>query len=257
MNNNSATYKGYILLGLMVAIIIILGTRTIGMADVTVGDVIDASNWQKAQGMTPEFMLEYLKKGWIKITIGKLNYDPSDVWFQKEGEKRNKGKYDVTDNGELIDKATRVIDPMDFVGIPFPNSELNPKDPKMAVKWFYNSILTNTSGGSHRMSATLSFVGEKFERKISGPQKGIKFITTEVNMQNQKFAAEYGKGIQEIFVMQVTDPYELNGLATMSYQYMNNTPDKVFAYVPASKAGQGHDCSSEIRFNVRNGLCTG
>ena len=33
--------------------------------------------------------------------------------------------------------------------------------------------------------------------------------------------------------MRVTDPYELNGLATMTYSHLGNSPDKVFAYVPA------------------------
>ena len=167
------------------------------------------------------------------MKIGKLNYEPGDAWFIQEGERRNKGKYDLTANGELLEKATGVRDPRNFIGVPFPVSEMNLNDPKMAEKFVNNIYWMVMSYGSNRQTACLHFVSNQYERKICGPQKAMKFVSTPYNIENQKYENQFGPGIVECFIMRVTDPYELNGLATMSYQYSSNTPDKVFAYIPA------------------------
>ena len=167
------------------------------------------------------------------MKIGKLNMDPDQVYVLTEGSKRNPGKYTVTAKGELAEKATGKVDPEDYIGVPFPPKDLDPKDPLFSYKVFYNQMAILQSMGSHKMTAELLFLGEKYERKIYGPQKAVKFHALETNIKNQWMADTFGKGIDEIFVMRVTDPYELNGLATMTYSYIGATPDKVFAYVPA------------------------
>ena len=231
---NHKILKLSILLGVLLLMALVIASRpTPALADVAVGDYIDSSNAQKIQGLVPDAVYEYVKKGWLKMKIGKLNYEPGDLWYIKEGEKRNKGKYDMTANAEILEKSTGAKDPLNIVGQPFPLSDLDPKDPHFGEKFFTDNLLINVSMGSHRLSATLYFLGDKYERKISGPQKGIRFVGTERSISNQKFGAQFGPAIQETFIMRVTDPYELNGLATMSYQYFDNTPDKVFAYVPA------------------------
>lgn len=44
-------------------------------ADVTPGETIDKTNWQKAEGLLPDPVLNYVKKGDFILHIGKLNYD--------------------------------------------------------------------------------------------------------------------------------------------------------------------------------------
>ena len=256
---NHKIFKFSILSGVLLLMAFVIGGRpTPVLADVVVGDNIDSSNVQKIQGLVPDVIYEYVKKGWIKIKIGKLNYEPGDTWIMRESEKRNKGKYDITDKCEVVDKATGAKDPRDIVGPPFPLSELSVKDPRIGEKMFTNNTFVNLSMGSHKQTATLSFVGDKYERKISGPNKGIRFIATPNSIENQKFGDKFfGNDIQETFIMRVTDPYELNGLATMTYSYFGNTPDKVFAYVPALRTCQGSDSGRAIRLHVRNRLCIG
>ena len=220
---------------LLFVLMIAVGSNDAALADVNIGDYIDSTNWQKVQGMVPEAVLDYLKKGWITMKIGKLNYEPGDFWFYTEGLKRNRAKYDIAEDGQMQEKATGVKSPLDFVAAPFPLQDLDPKDSKMPMKFFYNVYMNPNAEGSSRQTATLSFFGSRsFERYIAGPQKNINFIANELNIKNQKYAEQFGsKDTTLCFIMRVTDPYELNGLATMTYGYLGKTSDRVFAYVPA------------------------
>ena len=225
-------YAWQILMVLLFMLMITIGSKGAALADVNVGEKIDTSNWQKVQGVVPDVVLDYVKKGWMTLKIGKLNYEPGDAWFIQEGEKRNKGKYDLTAKGEILDKATGALDPRNFIGVPFPVSEMNPSDPKMGEKFVNNIFWMVMSYGSNRQTACLHFVGNQYERKICGPQKAMKFVSTPYNMENQKYESQFGPDILECFIMRLTEPYELNGLATMSWQYAKQS-DRVFAYIPA------------------------
>ena len=233
---NHKILKLSILIGVLLLMALVIGGRpTPALADVAVGDFIDSNNVQKIQGLVPDVIYDYVKKGWITMKIGKLNYEPSSFHFNTEGEKRNIGKYDVLPDNEMVEKATGVKTPMDFVGTPFPASTLDPKDPKMGAKFFYNAYVAPIYYGCSFQTAALTFIGSKgFERYISGPQKVVSTIGSEANIAYQKYGSEFGgKDMSQLFIMRVTDPYELNGLASMTYSYLGNTPDKVFAYVPA------------------------
>ena len=224
-----------ILLVLLFMLMIAIGSKGTALADVNIGDTIDSSNWQKVQGLVPDAVLDYLKKGWMTLKIGKLNYEPSSFYFNTEGAKRNHGKYDILADNQMVEKATGVKSPLNIVESPFPAEDLDPKDPKMAVKYFYNTYFLPISNGSSRQTATLSFFGPtKYERYIAGPQKVWGAVGSEANNANQKYSEQFGgKDLTQIFIMRVTDPYELNGLATMTYSFLGNTTDKVFAYIPA------------------------
>ena len=225
-----------IFLGFIFVLMIVGGLKSVTLADVNVGDAIDSTNWQKVQGLVPDAVLDYLKKGWVNMKIGKLNYEPGDFWFTAEGLKRNHGKYDIAEDGELmVEKSTGAKSPMNIVAAPFPVQDLDPRDPRMPIKYFYNLYMAPISYGSVRAMATLGFFGAKnYERYIAGPQKTLDFIGSDLSNANQKDAEQFGgKDVTQVFIMRVTDPYELNGLATMTYGYLGNTPDKVFAYIPA------------------------
>ena len=235
MKSSIRKHAWQILIGLLFVLMIVVAFNKAALADVNVGDYVDQSNWQKVQGMVPESVLEYLKKGWITIKVGKLNYEPSDFYFNTEGSRRNRGRYDVLADNQMVEKATGIKSPMNIVAAPFPAEDLDPKDPKMATKFFYDAYMAPIYYGSNRATANLGFFGSKqFERYIAGPQKVMDFLGSEQSNVNQKYSEQFGgKDLSQIFVMRVTDPYELNGLATMSYTFLGNTPDKVFAYVPA------------------------
>ena len=222
-----------IIIALLFGIAVIFGSTSLSLADVAVGDIIDKANWQKAQGLLPDAMMEYLQKGYITIKVGKLNYDPGDILCNeyKESLKKNRGRYGVSNVGELVDKKTGVIDPMDVIGIPFP--ELDMRDPHVCSMMNYNHYYYLSLRGNLEMTSTMYFVGQKMERYIAGPELTMSFIGTEKNIEQQSGLKYFGRKLNQLFIMKITDPYELNGLATMSWGYGDNTPDKSFAFIPA------------------------
>ncbi len=110
--------------------------------DVVPGETIDKSNWQKVEGLLPEPVLNYVKKGDYILRIGKLNYDP--VWepeFQKASE-ANAGKYDLDEDGTIVDPKTGKR-PDHIYGFPFP--KIDPNDPKAAAKIAWNFHTASSS----------------------------------------------------------------------------------------------------------------
>jgi hypothetical protein len=229
-------YKWTVLLGVLLMLAVVIGGGpTPALADVNVGDVIDSSNWQKVQGMLPEPMMEYLEKGWIKITVGKLNFDPADMLSTeyKESLKKNVGRYAVTPKGELLDQKTGEIDPSDLIGIPFPVLDL--KDPQVAIKMLYNKTFYFTSRGGTSMTSTLYFIGQKMERYISILLIDMFSRGSARNIAQQASAQRFGKKIYWVAIAKLVYPYEFNGITSMTYSYSDNNPDKVFFYVPGSR----------------------
>ena len=231
--STTKTYAWTILLGLLMALTIVVGSRTAAIAEVKVGDFIDASNAQKIQGLVPDVVYDYVKKGWITMKIGKLNYDPRDMGTAdyKEYLKKNAGRYSMNTKGEFIDKKTGEVDPMDLIGVPFPTIDV--KDPMCGLMMLHNHMIYLNLRSNTLSYTALLFIGKKMERYINGPSISMVTVGTKANNAQQAEADMFGKKVQSLFSMKVTDPYELNGLATMTYQYSDNTPDKVFAYVPA------------------------
>src|SRR5512139_379715 len=90
-------------IALAVVVGLLAGIVAPARGDVVPGETIDKSNWQKAEGLLPAPVLNYVKKGDFILHIGKLNYDPG--WgpeFQKASE-ANVGKYDIDEDGNIVD----------------------------------------------------------------------------------------------------------------------------------------------------------
>ena len=222
-----------ILLGLFVALAIAIGSTTAAIAEVSVGDYITSSNVQKIKGLVPDVIYEYVQKGYFTMKIGKLNYEPREVGTNdyKEYLTKNVGRYGMTAKGELVDKKTGEVDPMDIIGVPFPNIDV--KDPMCGLMMLHNHMIYLNTRSNTLGYTALMFMGKKLERYINGPSISLVTVGTKANNAQQEQCKMFGPKIQSLFSMKVTDPYELNGLATMTYQYADNTADKVFAYVPA------------------------
>ncbi len=80
---------------------------TAASADVSPGDVIDKTNWQKVEGLLPFSVLDWVKKGEFVLNIGELNYDPTDYWTEPvlQSREANKGKYVLDEEGVIVDAA--------------------------------------------------------------------------------------------------------------------------------------------------------
>ena len=110
-------------------------------ADVTPGETIDKSNWQKAEGLVPPFLLDWVKNGEWVLNTGKLNFDSKEyqppAFLKARDEKLNKGKYGLGENKGIIDIKSGEKYPRDIMGFPFPDIDEN--DPDAGYKVAYNA----------------------------------------------------------------------------------------------------------------------
>ncbi|MEW6443649.1 MAG: hypothetical protein AB1640_22130 [bacterium] len=79
-------------------------------AEVSPGNVIDRANWQKAEGLLPEPVLNWIKQGDV-LQVGKLSYDPGEYLPPAclESLTTNIGKYDIDENGLIVDVNTGAL----------------------------------------------------------------------------------------------------------------------------------------------------
>ena len=64
--------------GSLLIVSLIVASVPVARADVVPGDVIDKTNWEKAQGLLPEPVLDWVKKGDFILDIHALKYRPLD-----------------------------------------------------------------------------------------------------------------------------------------------------------------------------------
>ncbi|MGV8075236.1 MAG: hypothetical protein AB2L11_11850, partial [Syntrophobacteraceae bacterium] len=128
-------------------------------ADVSPGDVIDKSNWQKVEGMLIPSLVDWIKNGDMVIKIGALKYNPGEINTKLLGGKqaigKNIGKYALKDR-RIVDAKTGG-DPGFIKGIPFP--DLNPKDPDVGLKFVYDREYMRLNYGNMLAPFSYQFVG--------------------------------------------------------------------------------------------------
>ncbi len=108
-------------------------------ADVAPGDVIDKSNWQKIEGLVPDFIALWVKEGDLSMKIAELTFDPSELWPAdvKEHWESNQGRYVVDEVNGLRDAKTN--EPVRGIqGIPFP--VIDASDPTAPVQLMWNDV---------------------------------------------------------------------------------------------------------------------
>lgn len=199
------------------------------LADVAPGDVINKSNWQKAEGLVPESMLNWLKNGEIVLNIGTLNYSPGEVSNSLIGGekvlKENVGKY-VIKNYQLVDAKTGK-EPGFVEGIPFPN--LDPKDPELGIKFMYNRDYIRFAEGNVDLSGQFQFITPGgFEREASFEYYQYPFdgYRESKNRSNPDGLWRYN-----LYVFRT--PFDIAGTSMMTWRYRRAEQDMNFAYVPS------------------------
>ncbi|MFO7962457.1 MAG: DUF1329 domain-containing protein [Desulfobacterales bacterium] len=198
-------------------------------AEVSPGDVIDKSNWQSVEGHVPESVLNWVKNGDIVMNIGKLNYRPYEYAkaIVEDTFESNKGKYAIADD-VIVDAATGK-EPEFILGWPFP--EIDPEDPEAGIKFIYNrQYLVLGYGNVSIPSLDFVFVdGEDglvrkadmayYQNPMDGWEKAR-------NIPNPDSLLRY-----QMFKFQA--PYDISGTALMTWRYLGDKRDVVFAYVPS------------------------
>jgi hypothetical protein len=218
-------------LACIISLFLLGGIPGIASADVSAGDVIDKSNWEEIQGLLPDPVLNWVKTGDITIDVGELKYDPKDYLNpeHKRSREANKGKYDLDDDVMFVEKGTGGFP--DYVeGIPFPESELDEKDPNVGAKIMYNKFYASYTQGNLRFPFGTIWVSRRggFER--------------EVKCEWQQYPLDgYGghkedsnrEGYERFALIRVLAPFDIAGTNILLMRYRGKKADTTLAYVPA------------------------
>jgi hypothetical protein len=193
------------------------------------GTVIDKANWQEIEGLVPDPVLNWIKKGDGTIKIGELPYDPS-VYMPLVGLQNmegNKGKYEVDAEGLMVDVKTGKL-PEFINGLPFP--EINPQDPNVGAKIMYNKHYYSYIVGNVVVPFQTKWVGRKtgFERELTFEYwtyilDGFPPAREESNPENVEMHS---------LIITLT-PFDVKGTNILLWRYRDNRLDSTFAYVPA------------------------
>lgn len=199
------------------------------LADVKAGDVIDKSNWKKAEGLLLPSMLELVKKGDLIMNIGDLNYDPKNFMhlsiIDPAACQRNLESYTISADDELIDKATGKYPKVFNGGLPFPAAD--PKDPKFGLMLAYNQEFQRYAVEATIFQGRTIWIGEGgYEREIS-----TRFMEFGNYYHSKTVPNPEGFARQTIFT--IVAPYDLQGTSIMTWQRLGSKLDSNFAYIPA------------------------
>ncbi len=214
---------------LLVGLWLVIGMVPVANADVSPGEVIDKTNWEKAQGLVPNPVLDWLKRGDLTMEVVELNHDPQDyvVPFVQKTMETNKGRHDVDENGLMVDIKTGEL-PAFVEGIPFP--EVDPKDPKAGEKLMYNKFYYNHSQGSQIWPFSARWIGLKsgLEREVmcdyrQFPLDGFPGAKEAVNKEQ----------MEKMSMIIVVAPFDVRGTNILLWRYRDERQDSTFGYIPA------------------------
>ncbi|MEW6440209.1 MAG: DUF1329 domain-containing protein [bacterium] len=214
---------------LPVAGIILLATGASAHADVSPGDVVDKGSWQKAEGLLPEPVLNWVKKGDFVLDIGESRIDPRQMHprYLLDSFQSNRDRYDIDAEGGILDRPSGQRAGY-ILGMPFP--DIDPKDPKVVHKLMYNHQYMQHAYGSFRFNFQLIWVGRSgFEREVEAQWQSVS-MTCHPGAKDMPNPA----GIERYSILLVKTPFDIAGTAIMLWRYLSpTTPDNTFGYVPA------------------------
>ncbi len=188
--------------------------------------VIDKSNCAQYKDLLIPAMYRAVEKGDYVITPGATNfkYKQSDSFIAASA--KNAGKFDVSPDGDLIDKRTGKY-PENIYGFPFPNIDI--KDPKAGAKIIFNFDFQvyrfmGTMIHSHLIWITPKgeeryLFGKDYRVYMNGRPPG-----QEIKNPDKFLSYEFQNNYE---------PMSIKGTNTMAYVYVDAKDDKCFAYIPA------------------------
>jgi hypothetical protein len=198
-------------------------------AELAVGTVIDKTNAEQAQGLIPDPVLNWVKKGEGSMTVGELSYNPDEFLPPpaKASMESNKGKYDVDAEGGIVDVKTGKL-PEFIDGMPFP--EIDPQDPHAGEKIMYNKHYYSYAVGPIQVPFQVSWVGRKtgFEREII-----MDYWTYLLDGYPPTREESNPENVEMHSLIIALAPYDIKGTNILLWRYRNDKLDSTFAYVPA------------------------
>ena len=192
------------------------------------GDVLNQTNWKKAQNLLPPEILKHYQTGEYVNPIVDWSDDkwqwPPDFLAATE---KNAGQFDVDEAGTIVEKGTGK-QPAYILGLPFP--VIDRADPKAGVKVLWNHYYARWYIASIHAESQLNWVSPKALERRSDVIADFEYfdgVPEEARRPNpDNFNAR--------FLAVTVAPADLNGTASLSWRYRDpNTRDSTWAFVPA------------------------
>ncbi len=200
--------------------------------EVPSGTVLSKDNWELAKGMLPDEVLELYRKGEYANPIIKLDAVNRTVGLPNlaAASELNRGKYDVDENGTVIDKATGKRPPI-ITGWPFP--DIDQKDPKAGTKVVWNWFYTLYWEGSFYTTSPVNWISrDGLLRRIS-TDVHFKYYDGQPPFFQQRIG-ENPLNILSRTVGTVKEPADVNGIVNLNWRYRDgDKQDQAWTYVPA------------------------
>jgi hypothetical protein len=194
-------------------------------AEVQYGKAYDKTNYQEIEDLLGQGQLMMVKNGDIVFDVEKPEFEMKREPAYWAKSRENEGKFDVTEEGILVKKGT--TEPVDwYLGYPFPT--IDPKDPKASLKIMHNFESVRSSFGSKGPGYNkVSFVGDGgIERQVEA------YLTTLYYVNRPMGQIPNPNGFLQQNMQVVNFPYDVRGVVSMSWMYLDDRQDSVFAYVP-------------------------
>ena len=192
------------------------------------GDVLNQSNWQKAQGLLPPEILKHYQAGEyanpiVDWPVDKFVWPPDFL----EGCKRNEGRFDLGANGEIIEKATGK-QPEYIIGHPFPT--IDPADPRAGTKIIWNFMYRSWYFGSMHAESQILWVSPKGVERRS--DNNVNWQMFDGVPEGERLDNPQGFTYRNLILTMT--PADLNGIAALSWRYREpGKRDQTWTYVPS------------------------
>ena len=214
--------------GSLLIVCLMVASVPVARADVLPGDVIDKTNWEKAQGLLPEPVLDWVKKGDFILDIHALNYRPLDCFppYQLEAFQTNAGKYELDADGGIVDAKTGK-EPEHVIGLPFP--QIAEDDPREAEKLLQNNHYMTYMPGDLRLPFQTIWLNR------SGYMREVDALLLQMALDGYPGSLEVRNPdrIEKYVIMVLKKPYDLAGASMMTWRYRDpKKKDNTFAYSP-------------------------
>ena len=212
------------------ALVFIATVTSARAVDFKTGDMIDQQNWQQATDLLPPEILKHYEKGeyankFVDWPADKIGMAPEF----KAGTEANAGKFTLSPEGTIIDKATGQQPPF-IVGYPFPT--IDAQDPMAGYKilWNYFYRTWYYSGNLYAESQINWMSSTSLERRADA--KGSFNYYDGVPAEDRPESNPQNFLYRSLF--QVAAPADLNGTAALGWRYRDGTRrDSSWSYVPA------------------------
>jgi len=190
-------------------------------ADVQPGDLIDQTNWEKIEGLVPDFILLWVKAGDLPLKIGKLSYDPTRFWSREvlDHWQENVRRYTVDENHGIVDKATGK--PVRGIkGLPFPEPDPGHSRLPMMLLWNIQFVQYFLPGNLREMQFWLSYTRKSLE-------KTVQLENLQLILDPAKSRYDYGQ------ISVFRSPFNLAGIGSLALYCLYPLHDGLrYAYAP-------------------------